>query len=813
MTHKHIIYSFCIVLSAAVAVFGIQSCSTTSALPEGEQLFTGLRHIKYVNYDDNDHARSTQAEMESALASAPNGALFGSSYYRTPFPLRQWIWNAFARDSAGVGHWLATTFGSQPKLMSQVNPALRSQIATGQLRKYGYFNGKVDYKNITLSNHKKGKIEYTVDMGPLWRYDSISYIGFDADASHLIDSTSSDAVVKYGDPFQVSNLDAERQRISSVLRNNGYYYYEKGMASYLADTIANPGRVGLKFVVSDSLNGNVLRKWYIGRLTVNYRRSFVQQLTDSINGRFLTTRFSGRRPPVRLGVFMHDNELRPRHLYRASDEENTRQNLQKTGLFSYINIGFTPRDTTSGCDTLDVNYDLVFDKPYDFYIEANAKGKTTNRIGPEVVVGLTKRNAFKGAEVLDINLHGSYEWTTGHKSEGSSDGFNSYEYGAGASVKFPRVLTPQSLFSKRRAFGRPQLTDNRNKEKAVTDTTKNGGGTVVPRFRRHRRSRIYGDASTTLKASFNVLNRASYFKRHVISGELTYDWYTSANSHHSFSPLTLSYEYMNSRTQAFDSLIAGSPYLQISMRDQFVPKMSYTYSYTSPAGERHPVSWQITASEAGNVVNAAYMAFGKKWGKNGKELFKNPFAQFVKLETDFVKTWTLTENSTLVGHLNAGVILSYGNTNEAPYYEQFYIGGANSVRAFNVRSIGPGKYTPANGRFSYIDQTGDIKFLANLEYRPRLFGDLFGALFVDAGNVWTTKNDATRHDGQFKAGFMKQMAIGTGVGLRYDMGMFVIRLDWGIGLHVPYETGRNGFYNIRSFHDGQSLHLAVGYPF
>lgn len=163
--------------------------------------------------------------------------------------------------------------------------------------------------------------------------------------------------------------------------------------------------------------------------------------------------------------------------------------------------------------------------------------------------------------------------------------------------------------------------------------------------------------------------------------------------------------------------------------------------------------------------------------------------------------------------MNAGVILSYGNTNEAPYYEQFYIGGANSVRAFNVRSIGPGKYTPANGRFSYIDQTGDIKFLANLEYRPRLFGDLFGALFVDAGNVWTTKNDATRHGGQFKAGFMKQMAIGTGVGLRYDMGMFVIRLDWGIGLHVPYETGRNGFYNIRSFHDGQSLHLAVGYPF
>ena len=167
-----------------------------------------------------------------------------------------------------------------------------------------------------------------------------------------------------------------------------------------------------------------------------------------------------------------------------------------------------------------------------------------------------------------------------------------------------------------------------------------------------------------------------------------------------------------------------------------------------------------------------------------------------------------------MGHVNAGVIYSYGNAEQAPYYEQFYVGGANSVRAFNVRSIGPGKYYPGNSKLSYIEQVGDIKFLANLEYRPRLFGDLYGALFMDAGNVWSLHDDPGRPGSKFdlKKCF-RQLAVGTGVGLRYDMGLFVIRLDWGIGLHVPYESGKSGFYNISRFKDGQSIHLAVGYPF
>ena len=467
------------------------------------------------------------------------------------------------------------------------------------------------------------------------------------------------------------------------------------------------------------------------------------------------------------------------------------------GLFSYSNIQFSPRSVQTldslghvvYRDTLDANIDLVFDKPYDFYVEANARGKTTGRVGPELVVGLTKRNAFHGGEKLTVNLHGSHEWQTISQAGGGSTRINSYEYGSDVSVEFPRIITPWNMFR--------TMEQNERRYRAG-----------------HMPTKYRGVPTTTIKASMNVLNRASYFRRHVAAGELTYAWSTSYQHQHSFSPLILSYEFMNSRTAAFDSILALHPYLQISMRDQFVPKMSYTYTYRSPRRYRHPITWSTTISEAANILSLGYMAAGKGWNEKDKKMFKNPFAQFLKLETDFVKYWRITQDGTLVGHVNAGIIWSYGNAENAPYYEQFYIGGANSVRAFNVRSIGPGRYQPTNSKYSYIDQTGDIKYLMNLEYRQKVWGDLYGALFLDAGNVWTLRNHEYSSLGKFDVDkFFRQLAVGTGVGVRYDMGMFVIRVDWGIGLHVPYDTGKSGIYNIRRFKDAQSLHFAVGYPF
>ncbi len=681
--------------------------------------------------------------------------------------------------------------------MANVNPQLRAQVAEHQLDKYGYFNGKVTYDVLTQSNPKKAKVAYQVDFGHLWTLDSMAYLNFPAKSKQLIDASMNKALIRKGSPFNVANMESERQRITRLFRNRGYYFYQNSYASYLADTVNVPGKVQLRLMMADSVDDRATRQWYIGKIHVNFRKQYMEELKDSFVRSYLSFHYNGRKMPIRPGIVLQSLRLRPRELYRVRTEERAKTGLQEMGLFSYSSIQFTPRsvqtlDSLGNVvyrDTLDANIDLVFDKPYDFYVEANARGKTTGRVGPELVVGLTKRNAFHGGEKLTVNLHGSHEWQTISQAGGGSTRINSYEYGSDVSVEFPRIITPWNMFR--------TMEQNERRYRAG-----------------HMPTKYRGVPTTTIKASMNVLNRASYFRRHVAAGELTYAWSTSYQHQHSFSPLILSYEFMNSRTAAFDSILALHPYLQISMRDQFVPKMSYTYTYRSPRRYRHPITWSTTISEAANILSLGYMAAGKGWNEKDKKMFKNPFAQFLKLETDFVKYWRITQDGTLVGHVNAGIIWSYGNAENAPYYEQFYIGGANSVRAFNVRSIGPGRYQPTNSKYSYIDQTGDIKYLMNLEYRQKVWGDFYGALFLDAGNVWTLRNHEYSPLGKFDVDkFFRQLAVGTGVGVRYDMGMFVIRVDWGIGLHVPYDTGKSGIYNIRRFKDAQSLHFAVGYPF
>ncbi len=792
--HLIIYMAACIMLSGHL----LTGCSSTSALKDGEQLFTGLKPIEYTNYEKGSYADSVKEEMEYALASAPNGAFLGSSYYRTPFPVRLWVWNAFSQSEGGLAKWITKVFGSKPKLMENVNPQLRAQVAENQLDKLGYFNGKVDYEVLTQSNPKEAKVAYKVNMGHLWTLDSVAYLNFPEQGKHLIDSTKADAIITKGGPFNVSRLEQERQRLTRLFRNNGYYYYQNGYASYLADTVNVPGKVQMRLMMVDSVEPEVKRQWYIGNININFRKQFMEEMTDSFVRRYLSFRYAGKKMPIRAGVVLRELKLRPRSLYKIDNENLAKSGLQSMGLFSYTNIQFTPRTTevkdslgnVAYRDTLDANIDLVFDKPYDFYVEANAKGKTTGRVGPELVVGLTKRNAFRGGEKLDINLHGSHEWQTIKTQGGSSSKINSYEFGSDVSLSFPNIITPWNAF-------RTMAQNER-------------------RFRKgHMPHRYYGTPTTTVKASMNILNRAGYFRRHVASGELTYNWATSYQHHYSFSPLILSYEYMNSTSEKFDSIVANNMYVLTSMADRFVPKMSYTYTYNSPLKYRNPIVWSTTISEAGNLLSLGYLAAGKKWDEQDKKLFKNQYSQFVKVETDFVKYWRMNEKSTLVGHLNAGVIWSYGNSSQAPYTEMFYVGGANSIRAFSVRGIGPGEqdYSVLNNKYANILRTGDIKLQANLEYRPHIWGDIYGALFLDAGNVWMKDGDFSDY-GQFKWGsFYKQMAVGTGLGVRYDMGMFVIRVDWGVGLHVPYDTDKKGFYNIPRFKDAQGLHLAVGYPF
>lgn len=756
------------IIPLLLAVLIVGSCSSTSSVPEGDQLYIGLKPIEYKEYEKNDHFYSVQEEVEAALATAPNGAFFGSSYHRT-IPYKLWIWNNFSNSETKLGKWIAKTFGSAPVLMSWVNPELRTSVAQSVLRNHGYLGGTVSYMVEQQKNPKKAKIAYTVNMNELSTVDTLEYVNFPSLSDSLIRLHADEARIKPGDPFDVSALDAERSRLSTLFRNNGFYYYQPSYASYLADTLAVPGKVHLRLQLADNIPAAANHKWYIGKMNVNIMKQSMEQLRDTFTYRRLTLAFNGRKPPIRARLLLRHLRHLPKQQFSYDAYMESADRLSNSGQYSSVQFAFTPQDTTALCDTLDMTVSCVLNKPYEAYVETNYSNKINGRTGPEIVVGFKKKNAFRGGEVIDLNLHGAYEWQT----NGQGSDYNSYEYGTDLSVSFPRMIVP---------FLKPY--------------------------------RYYNTPNTTVRASTNVVNRPGYFKMHTASGDWTYKWQPTDRKKHEFSPLTIKYQHLTYATHKFDSIMYANPYLYATMQDIFIPKMIYSFTYTSPKKYRNPIYWNITASEAGNILSLGYMAAGKKWGDEGKEMFKNAYAQFFKIESDFTKTWATGLKSQLVGHINVGLVYSYGNMKATPYSEQFYVGGANSIRAFPVRSVGPGSYYTDEARLSYLDQTGDMKFLANLEYRFNLFGNLYGAAFIDAGNVWGLKDDGYRSGARFKLkNIAKEMALGTGVGVRYDLEFLILRLDWGVGLHMPYDTGKSGYYNIRRFKDSHSLHLAVGYPF
>ena len=795
----------------------LSSCSLTKDIPDDDQLFRGLKEIVYIDEQDNqqpeskaleDQKATMKEEIEAALATIPNGSLFFSSYYAAPWSWRLWVYNTYGSKDSKFAKWMTKSFGKPPVLMSQVNPALRASVATSVLRNNGYFRGDVTYEPVPMKNPKKSKLRYTVRLDSLFTVDSVAYMGFTDSLQQLIDSTRQETLIPKGSPFSVSSLDGERNRISSLFRNNGYYYFLPNYTTYFADTIAVPNKTQLRLQMVDGLAENALKKWYIGHIDVQFRKAAREVLNDTIQRRHLTIHFNGESSPIRPRTILKDLSLRPRQAFSQEKYQESASKINSTGVFSSTDFIFTPR---AGTDTLDLTLNCVFDKPYDVYFSTNVIGRTIGRWGPEVKIGFTKRNAFKGGEMLDINLHGSNEWQKG----GGSD-MNTFQYGADVSLEFPRIIAPFY-----------------NSEKIRRD--KNG---------RPKPRRFISTPTTYAKISTDVIRRPEYYKMHVVSGEWTYRWQTSKNSRHEYSPITLSYQYLNSTTDKFEAMRDTNFYVLGLMDDKFIPKMRYTYIYTSPSSYRHPIRWETTAEEAGNVVSLWHRLGGHSFNEKEKTLFKNPYSQFLRLETDFTKTWSMGTSSKLVGHVNAGIIYSYGNSDEAPFSEMFYVGGANSIRAFPVREVGPGEFTMGdvrNRQFAYLIRNGDMKLVANLEYRTPLFGDLHGAAFIDIGNTWRLRDpDMGSDEDWYEEGgddlleektawedfihmmkfkpsrFLNDIAVGTGIGLRYDLGFLVIRVDWGFAIHTPETslyTGRNGYFNFGSFKNMQTLHFAIGYPF
>lgn len=767
------------IVVALIAVLGFAGCSTTKNLPEGETLYTGIKRIEINEKDESANGEKTIEEVTAAVSVAPNNSFLGSAKYRIPIPFGLWIYNNFQKYEKGLGRWIFRKMAATPVTVSSVNPDTRVKIASNLLKDYGYFNGNVTYTVDSTRNPRAVKLSYQIDMGKPYYIDTVLYEGFTGRADSLIRKHFDERLIHRNDNFDVTRLNEERERLVTLFKNNGYYFFRSEYITFLADTLMRPGYINLKIIPKSNTPKEAKTKYIIGKTDINLIGYNGEQPDDSICARDFTVHYFGEKPELRYSV------LRKRFLYRSGETYSqlrmnyTQEALARLGVFKFNEFQYTPRN---GSDTLDIKVNSMFDLPYDSELEFNLTTKDTKQTGPGAKFNLSRKNFMRMGASLNLELKGSYEWQTSSTVDGRSSVMNSYELGAALSLDFPRLILP---------------------------------------WIKNRIDPFRFPSNTNFKVYAEQINRARYFKMLSFGGTVSYSFQPKRSIKHSVTPLNLAFNTLQNSTDEFNQIAAQNPMLFYSLSDQFIPSQSYTLTYDNSFRKRkNRLWWENSLTSAGNVTSLIYAAFGQKFTEKDKKLLGTPFAQFLKYSSEVRNTIWFNDMHQLAFRAMGGIIWSYGNKTIAPYTEQFYVGGANSIRAFTIRSIGPGRYRPSESNtYSYVDQTGDIKLEANMEYRFRILskfagGNLNGAVFLDAGNVWLLREDPARPDAQFTFNhFFDSIALGTGAGIRYDLDFLVLRLDLGIALHVPYDTGKKGYYNIPRFKDGMGLHFAIGYPF
>ena len=752
-----------------IAAALVSSCSTTRRIPADEILYTGIKSFKVSAPDSVRIPSGMISTIKSQVNVAPNNywKLVG---WRYPFPLGLWVYNNWPNPPKGFRHWLYEKLVEEPVLVSDVRPEVRTHMIEQILDNNGYFRGTATYSLVQGKNPKKAKILYDITPGPAYPISGVQLMPDSTVLGALIDSLAlSDSYLKSERPrYSTDSLSIARTRITNALRNRGYYFFRPEFIEYLADSIAKPGEIELKMMLASNVPKIALQPYTTGKVTVHVARNQGGGEPDTVE-MARATLIQMMPSKLRRKIIDECVSFRPGRRFAVRSMDRTQSNFARLGIFNNIDINAVPDTSDMAARRLNVDIYATFDEPLETSLEVNASSKSNSYIGPGMTFGVTNKNMFGGGEQLSVKLTGTYEWQTG---SGRRSIFNSYEIGLTGSLAFPRLLAPR----------------------------------FVPRSR-------YDLNWTRFQLNADLLNRPHYFKMAQFNASINYDWRLRRHVSNTLTLFKLTYTNLLHTTHDFDSIMTANPAVAQSFKSQFIPQMIYTYVYDRAFGRDNTLNWQFSVQEAGNIFWAIYQACGKK---GEKELFGTPFSQFVKGQTQLVWGRRLgMGDHWLVSRVAVGAAHAYGNSSQVPYSEQFYVGGANSIRAFTVRSIGPGSYRAAPGQSDdYFDRTGTFKFEANVEYRFPIAGPLHGALFLDSGNVWLLKDDPMRPGGTLRGkSFLRDLALGTGVGLRLDISMLVIRGDLGIGIHAPYDTGKRGYYNMKSFGNSLAFHLAIGYPF
>ncbi len=749
------------------------SCSNTKYLPEGDMLYVGGE----VKVEDTAISRSDrkamEKEMQDLLRPKPNRGFLG-------LKPKLWFYNIAGepKKEKGIRYWLRTKVGEPPVLFSQVDLDFNADILQNYAENKGYFKARTSADS--TSSNRRAKAKYTVRPG---RQYTIRNVIFPSDSAGIaIDSAVSKlqrrSRLKTGEPYDLGTIKAERERIDQRLKNRGYFYFNPDYILVQVDSTIGNRQVDLIVKVKEETPERAKQVYKIRNITV-YPNFDIAKPGDTIMTPEATERYKDItivdpshtfRPVIYdRTMFFHRGDV-----YSRRDHDLTLNRLVNLGTFKFVKNTFRLADTIS--PMLDVIYHFTPLPKKSIRVELLGKTNSANFNGSEVNVNWSNRNAFRGAELLTLTAFGGFEVQV----SGQNKGYNVYRVGGEASLIWPRFITPIK----------------------IADSS-----AFVPR--------------TRALVGYEYQNRSKLYSLNSFRSQFGYLWKNNPRVEQQLNVLDINYVSPANISDEYNEQMRANPALARVIEKQLIfgPTYSYTFTNTMRKRQKHTFYYKGSLDAVGTIAGLATGADAK--GGNEKQILGVPFSQFLKMEHDFRHYLRLGENSQLASRIIAGVGMPYGNSTQLPFMRQFFIGGVNSIRAFRARSIGPGTFRPNVDENNFLpDQSGDIKLEMNTEYRAKLFSVIHGALFVDAGNIWLWNDVAEREGGRFSGDFMKELAVGTGAGLRIDVTFLVLRLDLAFPLRKPWLPESDRWvmdqidFGSKSWRkENLVFNIAIGYPF
>jgi outer membrane protein assembly factor BamA len=745
------------------------SCNSVKYVPEDKYLL----NKNIINVDNKDIPKN---EIEGLLKQKSNKKILGY------FKFHMGLYNL---SKPGSEKWFSRTMrkiGEEPVIYDKIQTEKSDNQILLFFKNKGYYNAVVS--DTVIFYKKKANVTYTIHSGKPYTINNLNFKIDDKKIQTLILNDTVNSLLKSGTPFDVDNLQNERQRIETFLKNKGYFAFSKEDISFEADSDLNRNEVNLMLNFKNETRNKdsiaILNPEY-----TPYKVGDIQVIVDKNdngdtleeNNIFMRDTFLindiyviyKHKATVKPSLLANDVYIEPDELFNQNQVDETYRSLSALHIFKFVNIVFseTPNKDSSGYKRINCQIYLTSTN----YQSYQTEGEITYSSGLGVAGSLTyqHKNLFKGAENLNLSFKAA---TEAIKEINATKYFQTYEYSGEAKIQFPKFLLPNAQ-------------------------------TFVRKY----------NPRTELSFSYNYLERPDYT---ISTAKMAFGYNWKGNKYTSFQvlPINLNYVRLLSISDTFKNQISNTV-LQYSFQNHMVSvtSLNFTFNNQKPKKNTNFYYIHINIESAGNVLDVANKALNNKADSNGYTIFKIPFSQFIKSDIDFRYYLPVNETDKIVYRIFGGAAFPYGNSKTIPFEEEYFSGGAYGIRAWQARSLGPGSYLV--NKNNYPDEIADIKLEGNIEYRFKLFWILEGALFVDAGNIWSIDKNDPREGAVFKGTeFYKQIAVGSGIGTRFDFSFFIFRFDVGFKMRDPSEpVNFRWCFNKNITSKFLNYNIGIGYPF